>query len=92
MTRSAARRRDDRGLDGAINFDAALEAYLQRGDPEDLLCAAGLMVGSTIALNSEIADIVADLTGTADELADYDDAARAVRRWFATCAEPGARH
>ena len=38
------------------------------------MCAAGLMVGSTIALDPEMADIVADLTGTADELADYDDA------------------
>ncbi len=92
MTRSAARRRDDRELDGAINFDAVLEAYLQGGDPEDLLCAAGLVVGSTIALDPKMAEIVADLTGTAYELADYDDAARAVRRWFATCAEPGARH
>jgi|KBSSwiStaDraftv2_1062776.scaffolds.fasta_scaffold61051_5 hypothetical protein len=25
-------------------------------------------------------------------LEDYDDAGRAVRRWFATMAEPGARH
>jgi hypothetical protein len=92
VTRTAARRRDDRELDGAIDFDAALEAYLQGGDPEELIRAAGMVVGSTIALDPEIAEIVADLTGTAYELADYDDAARAVRRWFATGAEPGARH
>ena len=94
MTRRAtARRIDDREAAGAINFDAALDAYCaDRGDPEELLAAATLVVGSTIALGPERADAIADLTGTDYELADYDDAGRAIRRWFAQCFEPGARH
>ncbi len=92
MTRSAARRRDDRELDGPINFDAALEAYLDGGDPQDLLRAAARMVGSTIPLDPERAETIANLTGTTDDLEDYDDAGRAIRRWFAAMWEPGARH
>ena len=49
------------------------------------------MVGSTIPLDPKVAELVADLTGTSyDVLADYDDAGRAIRRWFATMWEPGA--
>ena len=55
MTRTAARRRDDRELAGAIDFDAALEVYLDGADPEDLLCAA-LVAGSTIPLDPERAE------------------------------------
>ena len=91
MTRTASSR-DDRETSGAINFDTALDAYLDGGDPEELLCAATLVVGTTIALGPERADAIADLTGTDYELADYDDAGRAIRRWFAQCFEPGARH
>jgi hypothetical protein len=43
VTRRTARRIDDREAAGAIDFDAALEAYLYDGDPEDLLRAAGLV-------------------------------------------------
>jgi hypothetical protein len=93
MSRSAARRQDDREISGAVDFDAALEAYLtDGGDPEDLLCAAALVAGSTIPLNPERAETIADLTGTSDELEDYDDAGRAIRRWFAAMWEPGPRH
>jgi hypothetical protein len=77
---------------GAIIFDAALEGYFEAGDAEELLQAAALVMGSDIPLDEEKAEAIAALTGCTDVLADYDDAARAVRRWFATMAEPGARH
>ena len=38
------------------------------------------------------ADAIADLTGSPYVLVDYDDAARAIRRWFAAMWEPGPRH
>jgi hypothetical protein len=76
-----------------IAFDVAVDEYLEGGDPENLLCAACLLVGSAVELDPERAFIVAELTGTCCEtLQDYDDAGRAVRRWFATMMEPGARH
>jgi hypothetical protein len=87
MTRRAARRMDDRETAGAIDFDAALGAYLYDGDPEDLLRAAGLVIGSTIPLDPEHAEAIAKLTGTTCELADYDDGGRAIRRWFAMMDE-----
>jgi hypothetical protein len=92
MTRRAVRRIIDREISGALDFDAALQAYLDGGDPEDLLRAAGMVIGSTIPLDPEHAEAIAELTGTTCELLDYDDAGRAVRRWFAQMAEPGARH
>ena len=77
-----------------LYFDVALAGYrADRGDPEELLKllkAAGLALGSTVPLDPEIAKIVVHLTGTACE--DYDDAARAVRHWFAMTEEDGARH
>ena len=76
-----------------IAFDLALDAYLDGGDPEDLLGAAYMLVGSAAGLDPERAFIIAELTGTCCEtLQDYDDAARAIKRWFALMAEPGARH
>jgi hypothetical protein len=93
MTRRfAARRSLDREQGGCIDFDAALEAYIFGGDAEELLRAAGNVLGSTIPLDPEHAEAIAALTGCHRELLDYDDAGRAVRRWFATMAEPGARH
>lgn len=89
---SATARHIDRETSGAIDFDAALEAYLDGGDPEELLRAAGVVIGSTVPLDPEHAEAIAELTGCACELVDYDDAGRAVRRWFATMREPGARH
>ncbi len=93
MTRRfAARRTIDRETSGAIDFDAALEAYIFGGDAEELLQAAGNVLGSTVPLDPERAETIAELTGTTCELADYDDAGRAVRRWFAQTREPGPRH
>jgi hypothetical protein len=91
MPRHAARI-IDRAASGAITFDAALEAYFETGDAEELLQAAAVVLGSDIPLDDEKAEAIAALTGCADVLADYDDAARAVRRRFALMAEPGARH
>ena len=48
------------------------------------------MAGSTIPLDPERAETIANLTGTTDELEDYDDAGRAIRHWFATTEEDGA--
>ena len=88
MTRRAA----DRENAGAIDFDAALQAYFETGDAEELLRAAALVLGSSIPLDEAHADTIAALTGTDCELVDYDDAGRAIRRWFFQMREPGARH
>jgi hypothetical protein len=80
------------GDTACIEFDAALEAYLEGGDAEELLRAAALVMGSAVPLDEEKAGIIALLTGCPCALEDYDDAARTVRRWFALMAEPGARH
>ena len=94
MTRRGARRRvlADLETECAISFDAALADYVSGGDPEELLRAAGMVIGSTVPLGLQHAEAIAELTGCNCELADYDDAGRAVRRWFATMREPGARH
>jgi hypothetical protein len=90
--RAAARRIQDREAQGAFNFDVALETYLEDGDAEDLLRAAGLVIGCTIQIDPTRADILAGITGTTTLIEDYDDAARAVRRWAALMYEDGARH
>jgi hypothetical protein len=94
MTRRTAQARHvSREEAGCMDFDAALEAYLEGEDAENLLRATSMVVGSSIELDPERAFIVAELTGTCLEvLQDYDDAGRAVRRWFAQMQEPGARH
>jgi hypothetical protein len=75
-----------------IEFDAALEAYLDGGDAEELLRAAALVMGSAVPLDEEKAGVIALLTGCTCVLANYDDAGRAIRRWFAMMGEPDARH
>jgi hypothetical protein len=70
----------------------ALQDYLAGGAVEDLLRAASSVLVSTIPLDPEHAEAIAELTGCACMLEDYDDAGRAVRRWFAQMEEPGARH
>jgi hypothetical protein len=85
-------RNRDCATTGAIDFDAALEAYMKTGDAEELLRASDLVLGTLVPLDEDRADTIAALTGCAHVLVDYDDAARAVRRWFALMAEPGARH
>jgi hypothetical protein len=92
MTRRTAVRTLDLAAARAIDFDFALEAYLDGGDPEDLLRAADWVRGSSIPLDLEHAEGIAELTGCSCALQDYDDAGRAVRRWFAVMGEPGARH
>jgi hypothetical protein len=75
---------------GAIDFDAALQGYACGYDePEVLLRSAGLVLGSTIPLDDEHARAIARLTGSIARLATYDDAGRAVQRWFAGKAEAG---
>jgi hypothetical protein len=80
----------ERETQGAIDFDAALEGYASGyDDPEVLLRAAGLVLGSTIPLDEEHARAIAELTGAIVELATYDDAGRAVQHWFAAKEEAG---
>ena len=74
-----------------IDFDAALETYMETGDAEELFRASALVLGSGTPLDEDRAETLAALTGCSC-LLDYDDAGRAVRRWFALMAEPGARH
>ena len=62
------------------------------GDPEQQLRAAGLWPAPRVPLDPEHAEAIAELAGFVCELVDYDDAGRAVRRWFALMGEPGARH
>jgi len=90
-SRTAARGIADREVAGCIDFDCALQDYLERGEAEELLCAAALVLGSRIPLGPQHAKGIADLTGTDCELVDCDDAGRAVRRWFALMEEDGAR-
>lgn len=90
--RRRTRQIENRAASVAIDFDAALEAYLDGGDPEELLRAAGMVIGSTGAFAPEHAEAIAALAGCRCEVQDYDDAARAVRRWFALTGEAGTRH
>jgi hypothetical protein len=48
--------------------------------------------GSTILLDPEHAMAIARLTGAIVKLETYDDAGRAVRRWFAAKAEAGVMY
>jgi len=90
--RTPARGIADREVAACIDFDCALQDYLERGEAEGLLCAAALVLGSRIPLGPQHAKAIAELTGCGCTLQDYDDAGRAVRRWFAIMAESGARH
>jgi hypothetical protein len=93
MTRRPTTRRLDRATSGAIDFDAALRAYLDGGDPERLLQAAGKVIDCNLPIDPEHADEISVLTDHVDvEIETYSDAAHAIRRWFAIMGEPGARH
>jgi hypothetical protein len=73
-----------------IDFDAALEGYACGYDePEVLLRVAGLVLGSTIPVDPDHPRAIAELTGAIVRLATYDDAGRAVQRWYAAMAEAG---
>ena len=64
MTRRAsARQIIDREISACVDFDCALSDYVFGGDPEDLLRAAGPVIGSSIPLDAEHALVVAELTG-----------------------------
>jgi hypothetical protein len=91
--RTAIAGRITREEEECINFDIEFDAHLEGGDVRALLRAAYKVAGSTIEMDPKRAFTVARLTGECDELlVDYDDAGRAVRRWFALMGEPGARH
>ena len=53
----------------------------------DLLSGAALVLGSDIPLDSAHAEAIAELTGCACVLLDYDDGGRAVRRLHKTTGE-----
>jgi hypothetical protein len=74
---------------GAIDFDAALVCYACGDDPEVLLRSADLVIGSTLPLDPGLAVAIAELTGAIVKLGTYDDAGRAVQRWFAAKEEAG---
>jgi hypothetical protein len=79
-----------RETQGAIDFDAALETYASGySDPEELLRAAGLVRGCGIELDPDHARAIARLTGAIVKLVSYEDAGRAIQRWFAAKAEAG---
>jgi hypothetical protein len=87
--RSNARRRAvRRRLDREAAFVAAPEAYHHGGNPEAVLQAAGSVIDSNRPIAPEHADTISVVT---DNL-NIVDAGRAVRRWFAQMAEPGAGH
>ena len=93
MTRRTAARRIDSDASVILGFDAALEAYLNGGDPERLLQAASVVIECNLPMGREQADTVCALTGNFDILIEtYSDAAYAIRRWFALMDEDGARH
>jgi hypothetical protein len=82
-----------RETSGAIDFDAALEAYLNGGSHEDLLRASGKVIDCDLPFAPEQADTISKLTDHLDiEIETYGDAAHAIRRWFFQMREPGARH
>jgi hypothetical protein len=86
-------RRDVRETAGCIDFDAALEAYLEGSDPERLLRAAGRIIDCKLPIDPKHADTISRLTDHLDiEIETYDDAGRAVRHWFALMGEDSARH
>jgi hypothetical protein len=92
IRRTSARHILDREISACVDFDVALVDCVAGGDPEVLFLAAGLVVGSSIPLDAEHALVIAELTGCTSELLDYDDAGRAVRRWFTLMDEDCARH
>jgi hypothetical protein len=78
-----------RETSGAIDFDAALEAYLDGGNHEELLRAAGKVIDCDLPFAAEHADTISKLTDHLD-IETYGDAAHAIRRWFFQMREPGA--
>lgn len=83
---------DERQTSGAVDFDAALEAYLAGGDREALLRAAAIVIHCELLLTREHADAISNLTGESIEIESYADAGHAVRRWFAAMDENAPRN
>jgi hypothetical protein len=91
--RTAARGVLDRETSGTVDFDAALEGYIQGGNREELLRAAGKVFDCNLRIDPKYADTISELIDNLDiEIETYADAAHAIRRWFAAMEEPGARH
>jgi hypothetical protein len=55
-----------------------------------MTCAA--QARCTLPIDRARADLVFGLTCEPIEIETYADAGHAIRRWFATMREPGARH
>jgi hypothetical protein len=90
VTRRIAQARE---TSGAIDFDAALEAYLNGGNHEDLLRAAGKLIDCDLPFSPERADTISNLTDDLDiEIETYGDAAHAIGRWLFQMRKSGARH
>ena len=84
-----ARYIDERETSGATDFDAGLQAFLEGGNPEELLRAAGLVINCNLPMDAGHAAAVSALTDDPYEIESYSDAAHAIRRWFAAAREPG---
>ena len=78
---------DERQTSGAVDFDAALEAFLAGANSEPLLRAAAMVIECDLPLTRERAEAISGLTGKSIEIESYSDAGHAVRRWFATMDE-----
>jgi hypothetical protein len=88
MTRQAAQARES---SGAIDFDAALEAYLGGRGQEALLRAAGKVIDCDMPFAVEHADTISKLIDDLDiDVETYGDAAHAIRPWFFQIREQGA--
>jgi len=88
VTRRGAQARE---TSGAIDFDTALEAYLDGRGHEALLRAAGKVIDCDMPFAPEHADTISELTDQLDiEIETYGDAAHAIRLWFIQMREPGA--
>jgi hypothetical protein len=88
VTRQAARARE---TSGAVDFDAALEAYLDGRGHEALLRAAGKVIDCDMPFSAEHADTISKLIDHLDiEIETYGDAAHAIRLWFFQMRGQGA--
>jgi hypothetical protein len=61
-------------------------------EAEELLRAAGNVLGSTIPMDAECAEAIGELTGCTDVLGDYDDALPRRVSLVRLMALPGAKH
>ena len=75
---------DERQVSGAVDFDAAFDAYMSTGGTraaEALLQAAGIVIDCRLPLGATLAEQVSRLMGESIEIEDYADAGHAIRRW-----------